>query len=186
MQANASMYSLRKSVDAFLDSELYESLMIFINVGLHYVSNPIPHFSRSDYRTQITEALKYLNDKSLNNKNKKKIRIIWRETSAQHFPTYNGYWPGVKFAEKMDVKCVPIKNRTEAADWRNLDAKEIITKNKFNIKIAPFYEDTVPLYNMHVNGHLRDCTHLCWSPMLYQKLFHFMVNTIQFDPIIIS
>ena len=74
------MHSLRKSVDGFLDSELYESLMIFINVGLHYVSNPIPHFSRSDYRTQITEALKYLNDKSLNNKNKKKIRIIWRET----------------------------------------------------------------------------------------------------------
>ena len=181
MQANASMYHLRKAVETLL--ETHDSLMIFINVGLHYVSNPIQHFSRKDYRIHITEALKYLNDVIIDDKKNKKIRVIWRETSAQHFPTYNGYWPGSKYATDMDVKCVPILNLTQEADWKNMEVRDIIVRNKFNIYIAPFYEDTAPLYDMHVNGHLRDCTHLCWSPMLYQKLFNFMVNSIFSSPI---
>ena len=36
----------------------------------------------------------------------------------------------------------------------------------------PGDEAWTPLWNLHVNGHLRDCTHICWSPMLYQAFFH--------------
>lgn len=173
------MVNLKKNVENILLD--YDSIMIFINVGLHYISNPIKNFSRKDYTTQITEALSYLNMMKLkfNNNKKKKIRIIWRETSAQHFPTYNGYWPGVKYADKMHVKCVPIKNTSLAADWRNKDVKDIIMKNKFDIDIAPFYSTTLPLWSQHVNGHLRDCTHLCWSPLLYQQLFHYMAKAMR-------
>ena len=169
------MHHLRKSVESFLDT--HDSLMVFMNVGLHYVSNPVPLFSKKDYEQQITDALQYLHTKKIENK-KKKIRIIWRETSAQHFPTYNGYWPGVKYAVNMDVKCVPIQDTSLAADWRNVIAKKVIDDNKFDIKIAPFYNITVPLWSSHVNGHLRDCTHICWSPMLYQPLFHFMAQSM--------
>ena len=173
-QPNASMHHLRKATETFI--EKYDSVMIVMNVGLHYLSNPVPRFSRPDYTVQITEALQYLHDKVTEFKGKKNIRVIWRETSAQHFPTSNGYWPGVKYAEEMDVKCVPIKDTREEADWRNKDANNIIIKNKFNISIAPFYKQTEPLWGMHVNGHLRDCTHLCWTPMLYQKLFHLLAD----------
>jgi hypothetical protein len=170
------MYHLKKSIDSFL--EKYDSLMIFMNVGLHYVSNPIAHFSRKDYSIQITEAFQYLDNIVKINKGKKNIRVIWRETSAQHFPTYNGYWPGLKYAKDMDVKCIPITNTSDDADWRNKDANKIIRDNKYHINIAPFFNHTLPLYNMHVNGHLRDCTHLCWTPMLYQSLFHYMADAM--------
>ena len=173
------MHQLQKAVNNFINE--YDSLMIFINMGLHYVSNPIAKFSRPDYQQQISEALIYLNSIYLENKNKKKIRIIWRETSAQHFPTVNGYWPGVKYAHNMDVKCVPIEDPSPSADWRNTDVYQIIKQNNLHIKIAPFYNQTLPLWNMHVNGHLRDCTHLCWTPMLYQSLYHYMANAMDSD-----
>jgi hypothetical protein len=85
------MHYLRKAVDGFLNT--HDSVMIFMNQGLHYLSNPaIKDFNRLEYTRQITEALTYLNSK-INDNLEKKIRVIWRETSAQHFPTYNGYWP---------------------------------------------------------------------------------------------
>ena len=174
---NASMHALHKAVDSFLEN--YDSLYVFINIGLHYVSNPIAKFDRPAYQSQMTDALQYLHDKKHGMKSKNKIvRIVWRETSAQHFPTYNGYWPGVKYATGMDVKCVPVKDSSPEGDWRNSDIRTIISKNQFNVTVVPFYQQTLPLWGQHVNGHLRDCTHLCWTPMLYQTLFHRMTETM--------
>lgn len=172
------MHHLRKAVEGFLDT--HDSLMIFINMGLHYVTNPVAKFTRPDYQAQMLEALTYLNSRAEQVKGKKNVRIIWRETSAQHFPTPDGYWPGVKYASGMDVKCVPVKN--PQLDWRNQDLKAIIETHRLNISIAPFVEQTLPLWNQHVNGHLRDCTHLCWTPMLYQPLFHYMANAMDSTP----
>jgi hypothetical protein len=149
-----------------------------MNVGLHFVSKPIPHFSRPDYRSQITEALSYLHSKTLEYPSKK-LRIVWRETSAQHFPTRNGYWPGVRYAVGMSLSCVPINDTTPEGDWRNKEVREIVERHKLNVRIVPFFKQTVPLWSEHVNGHLRDCTHLCWSPMLYQPSFHYMVDAMK-------
>jgi hypothetical protein len=170
--ANASMHHLRKNVEDLVHS--HDSLTVLINMGLHYVSNPIAHFTREDYISQMTACLQYLNDIAKEFKPKgKNIRILWRETSAQHFPTSNGYWPGVKYASEMKLKCEPIQDTTPAGDWRNSDVRNIIQTNSLdNIDIIPFYNVTLPLWSSHVNGHLRDCTHFCWSPMLYQSLFH--------------
>ena len=85
--ANASMAALRKNVEAFVDK--YESVYIMLNMGLHYVVSPIAQFSRQDYRGQMTAALHYLHNIALRSPTGK-IRIYWRETSAQHFPTSNG------------------------------------------------------------------------------------------------
>lgn len=173
------MTNLRKAVDGLLAD--HSTLMIFMNQGLHYVSNPVAHFSKKDYEIQVTEALLYLESKRLEHLGKRRIRILWRETSAQHFPTPNGYWPGMKYASKMNMTCVPIADQRPESDWRNSVVREIIKKNKLDISIAPFYNQTVPLWTSHVNGHLQDCTHLCWSPMLYQPLFHFMANSMKFS-----
>jgi hypothetical protein len=173
--ANASMHHLKKNVGDLLHS--HKSLTILINMGLHYVSNPIAHFTRNDYIIQMTVCLDYLNNIVKEYKKKDKIvRIMWRETSAQHFPTSNGYWPGVKYANEMKLACEPIKDTSSNSingDWRNSDINNIINKYKLeHIQIVPFYNVTLPLWSSHVNGHLRDCTHFCWSPFLYQSLFH--------------
>ena len=174
--ANASMRALHKAVDNFL--EHHDSLLVFMNVGLHYVSNPIAKFDRPAYQSQMTEALQYLNMRRNAVLGSKTVRLVWRETSAQHFPTFNGYWPGVKYAVGMDVKCVPVKDSSPEGDWRNTDVRRIIDTHRLNISVVPFYHQTLPLWGQHVNGHLRDCTHLCWTPMLYQTLFHAMARVM--------
>jgi len=176
--ANASMFHLRRNVEEYVKH--HDSLVVFMNMGLHYVSSPIAHFDRNAYRSQMTDALIYLNNVALANPSKR-IKIIWRETSAQHFPTPTGYWPGARYAPGMKVGCVPIKEAGPDADWRNSDVREIIrTHGLSKVQVAPFYNITVPLWSEHVNGHLRDCTHFCWTPMLYQSLFKFLADAVRF------
>lgn len=59
---NASMFNLRKGVEDFL--KVSDGVVIVVNMGLHYVSNPIQHFSRLDYQSQMTNALQYLHSLS--------------------------------------------------------------------------------------------------------------------------
>eukprot|EP01035_Chromulina_nebulosa_P020631 gene20631-26748_t len=99
--------------------------------GLHYVGTDTPRFTRLDYQSQVTMALTYFNTLSSWYPNKL-IRIIFRETTAQHFPTSNGYWPGAKFASTMKLICQPINDISDEADWRNNDLISIIKANNFN------------------------------------------------------
>ena len=41
---------------------------------------------------------------------------------------------------------------------------------------------TLPLWTEHVNGNLKDCTHLCWTPMLYQPLYHTLAEAMLQSP----
>lgn len=176
--ANASMHNLKTNVEEIVNGNTYDGLTILLNMGLHYVSNPVAHFTREDYISQMTECLSYLNGLVLQHP-KKKIRVLWRETSAQHFPTPNGYWPGVRYAASMKLRCSAIADNSTAADWRNSDVRDIIRNKKLSqVEIIPFYNVTLPLWTSHVNGHLRDCTHFCWSPMLYQSLFHSLAQQV--------
>jgi hypothetical protein len=80
----------------------------------------------------------------------------------------------------MKVGCEPIKEPGPDADWRNSDVRDIIlTQGLSKVQVAPFYNITVPLWSEHVNGHLRDCTHFCWTPMLYQSLFKFLADAVK-------
>lgn len=171
---NASMIHLQRHVSDFVRS--YDTVVIVLNMGLHYVSNPVAHFSRPDYISQMTAALQYLHSVALSNP-KKNVKILWRETTAQHFPTPSGYWPGQRYAAHMKVGCVPINDTSPNADWRNSDIPLIIkTHNLYSVKIIPFFNITVPLWTEHVNGHKQDCTHFCWTPFLYQYIFHYLAH----------
>jgi hypothetical protein len=86
---NASMHALRQSVHKFVSA--HDTVVIIVNMGLHYVPTPVQHFSRPDYISQMHDALVYLN--SIANEQAtlgKEVRILWRETTAQHFDTPNG------------------------------------------------------------------------------------------------
>lgn len=173
---NASMLHMNTSIEVFLQE--YDSLLILFNVGLHYVGGTIKDFTREDFRGQITMALTYLQQTALSRPDKK-IRILWRETNAQHFPTPNGYWPGMKYANNLKIGCVAIGDLSDEANWRNTDVEMIITtRNLYKIKIVRFYNLTIPMWTEHVNGNLKDCTHLCWTPMLYQSIFHSMAQAL--------
>ena len=174
---DASMNALNDSTRAFLKE--YNSLLIVFNVGLHYVGSTIKDFTRSDFQKHITEAFRFLQNLVLLHLNVKKIRILWRESTAQHFPTSNGYWPGMRYASGMKLECVEIADKSPDGNWRNTDVEMILERYKFDqVKIIRFYNLTVPMYTEHVNGNLRDCTHLCWTPMLYQSIFHAMVDAM--------
>ena len=80
----------------------------------------------------------------------------------------------------MKLRCSAIADNSTAADWRNADVRDIIRHKRLSqVEIIPFYNVTLPLWTSHVNGHLRDCTHFCWSPMLYQSLFHSLADQVR-------
>jgi hypothetical protein len=88
-------------------------------------------------------------------------------------------WPGVKYAAGLKLACTPINDSSRAADWRNSDIADIVRVHGLTgVKIIPYYALTVPLWDMHVNGHKQDCTHFCWTPMLHQYLFHYMRDSL--------
>ena len=113
---NASMWHMNETIDMFLEN--HESLLVLFNVGLHYVGGTIKDFTRLDFRKQITTALMYLHNVVLSRPDKK-IRVLWRETNAQHFPTPNGYWPGMRYASNMKLACVDIADKSPDGNWRN-------------------------------------------------------------------
>jgi hypothetical protein len=157
---NAAMHKLETTLAAAIQK--HQGLTIMVNMGLHYIENPVPNFSRIDYQHQMTTVLSYLHNFALSH-SKKNVRIFWRETSAQHFPTPNGYWPGAKYASSMKLTCVPLQDASAAADWRNSDVAKIINASRlFMVQTIPFYKVTAPLWDMHPSGHLQDCTHFCW------------------------
>ena len=140
----------------------HDTLVIMINMGLHFIDNPVKDFSRQDYQSQMTMILTYLHNFAIEHKNKN-IFIYWRETTAQHFPTSNGYWPGVRYSNHMKLKCVPIQDTNYTSDWRNRIIEQIIwTGDLYKIQIISFYNITLPLWSSHPNGHMKDCTHFCW------------------------
>lgn len=157
---NAAMKKLESTLESLVQEK--KSIVIMINMGLHYIDNPVPNFSRIDYRAQMTAALSYLHNFALSHTTKN-IRVFWRETSAQHFPTPNGYWPGAKYASSMKLTCTPLKDPSPQADWRNREIEGILQSKKlFMVQVIPFYNITAPLWSGHPSGHMQDCTHFCW------------------------
>lgn len=67
-----------------------------------------------------------------------------------------------------------ISNFPLELDWRNVDVyNEIEKENLDAIRVIPFHELTMPLYNMHAsNPKFQDCTHYCYLPQMWQTIWH--------------
>jgi hypothetical protein len=164
-------------------------IALVVNAGLWYQA-----YEKDFYTNEMEKLLKYLYnlEKNINqrsthkNNNKKTIKIFWRETSAQHFPKF-GYFEKNEFLSLnySIYNCLPHnnKNKTITSNWRNDIIKQIIKINNYEnkIKIIPFFDSTVPLWNHHPyfnKNKFPDCTHFCWTPFTYFPIFNFLANSI--------
>jgi hypothetical protein len=176
----AAFHSLVSTLQDCLQQ--YKTIVVLINMGLHYIENPSPGFGKNDYSTQMTKLLLYLSSFHSNatRLTQHSVEIVWRETTAQHFATKNGFWPGMKYTKDMKLGCFPIEDTSNIADWRNREIERIISAHGLSasIRYLPFYNLTVPFWSEHPNGMLKDCTHFCWTPMLYQPIFHYLRDLI--------
>ena len=121
--------------------------------------------------------------------------VLWRETTAQHFPEHpEGLYDNDKRHKYNGAHCVAHgsgsskgSSKTASAavnetNWRNQDVIKHWKALKIrNIIYVPFYEYTKPLWSMHEDpkeGEHTDCTHYCWWPMLGQPVWNVLSTTM--------
>ena len=151
--ASSSLASLETSITKHFETSKF--LYILINFGVHY--NNLEIFSKT--LASVLPAL----DEYASHPN---IVVSWMQSFPQHWNTSNGYWDGKK------TPCVPIKDTSFKADWRNFLVEETIRNMSLtNIHIIRHREQFIQLHKLHTFGDNNDCTHYCWSPLLYQFLF---------------
>lgn len=154
-----------------------KAFLLVINYGTWY--NDEVEFER-DMNNLFDELLKIITFLHSNNK---RVIFVWAETTAQHWPeTFNGYFLKQKSDEKI---CRNIKNTSFRGDWRNdyvwkkfLEGKwaHYVSSLNVTVGILPTRQLTVELSDMHVSHDYRDCTHYCYTPMMYQPIYHDLVE----------
>lgn len=82
--SDPSMVTLKRGVDEFTRS--HNCVFIVINFGAHY-SDGLPLQSPVDYVEHMSRVLVYLHAVC---EVRPSVRVYWRETAAQHFPTPHG------------------------------------------------------------------------------------------------
>jgi hypothetical protein len=184
---NKNITSILDMFNQTLSATLNETnyLVLIVNIGLWYNYG----FENHLYKDEAKILLKYLYSLSYtlqrHFKEKKTIKIFWLETVAQHYPPH-GYYSNINFYENLNTSthhCIPLLNKTISSNWRNKIIENIITENKYEkkIKIIPFFNITASLWDHHHredNSKSYDCTHYCWTPMLYYPVFNFLANSI--------
>ena len=182
---NSDMLAIEKYINDTFVTVHENSLFIVFNIGLHFQNLRM-------YKQKITLLFTYFSSLASSYPSKRFV-ICWMETISQHFNTTieslhvkNGYWsisiPKEVSNEQVTFNdCVPIRDSGIAYDWRNLAVRDYldIHSDYFNdsnviFVTLPMRALTLPLHDTHNRGGGQDCTHYCWSPMMYQAVFHFL------------
>ena len=145
-----------------------DSLVIVFNAGVWYNAD-IRRLQRRNFQEDFKSAVLFFNLlKDIYPT--KKLVFVYMETGAQHFDgmnstLQNGYIP--KFNHQFDKhhynatnrglpQCSPVKNLSESLDWRNFDAKQILSDPllfqgpKELFTVAHFRDLTETLHDFHV------------------------------------
>jgi hypothetical protein len=157
-----------------LVAELYRAgcngIVTISNAGLHLNE-------QKEGRDHFRKILTFLGDLAKDEKN----TVIWRETSAQHFPSTPYGMYDLTQKEKI-THCKP--HQVAGEDWRVTQVKEVWKELKIkDITYIPFYKATLPLYNMHPDAFHSanksvDCTHYCTWPMLWQPIWQGLADAV--------
>lgn len=163
--------------------------IIVTNIGLY-------HHNKGAYERDITEYIEFLHNKVIEANGK--LKVFYRETSAQHWSYGNGYYDKnynstwqVHHRKNHNVSQLPILNcvnveKEEALklDWKNIILRNILLTGRNSDRYSKtvqfldgFMNITQPLFNMHnevVNTtdiRAMDCTHYCYFPSMWLPLF---------------
>lgn len=164
----------------------HDSLLLVINTGLRY--NTVEHLRR-DMSRMFSELLKLAEEvenapptgsSSSNSPSRKVLSIAVFETFAQHFDTPTGYFK--EFGEPNTKMCSPITDWSWESDWRNhlmwdsyingAWGRRITAMKRVAFTVLSGRAVTESLHDMHVRHDFHDCTHFCYTPMMYQPIFH--------------
>ena len=140
-----------------------EETLLVANFGVHY----------NQYKPQNDEvALRKDMEAILPEISKFESKIIWRETSVQHFPSEDGSF-SFQVRKREKVKCQPV--RIQSRGWRN-DVTTPLMQNftPYVLKLGAFSSSIPP--SLHRGGD--DCTHFCnpgvtddWSRILMNYIY---------------
>lgn len=154
----------------------HSHIFLLVNFGVHYndkADNAHQHVNSKDhFMKNYPIVLNWLNRLGT----QKNITIAWIETYPQHFPTPNGY-----YQDDLNISggCSPIPLHSTPDDWRNDEIRYYFKKESItNIYYISTYEIFAPLHNEHYE---LDCTHYCWSPMLYQPIYKELYRILKKD-----
>lgn len=154
----------------------YSHIFLLINFGTHYneKSDRIHHHLNS--KVHFIENYHIIFEWLKEFSKEKNITVAWIETYPQHFPTPTGYFtPGLN----ISMGCSPIPQESTRDDWRNYEIRNYLHNHSItSIYYISTYEIFAPLYREHPEG---DCTHYCWSPMMYQPIYKQMYQILEDD-----
>ena len=173
------------------------SAVIVTNIGLY-------HHNIGSYERDIYDYIEFLHNKVENSAGK--LKVFYRETSAQHWSYGNGYYDksfnstwhlhhrkSHNVSELPPLKCFESQSKQEVnnLDWKNNVLRNYLLNggesNKYKKTIhflRGFMDITQPLYNMHnevVNTtdiRAMDCTHYCYFPSMWLPLFKQLFDEI--------
>lgn len=123
--------------------------------------------------------------------------VTWVETTAQHWASVegNGYYHSPLATEQgrraeaanftavdihswhIDLACRALTAETDL-DWRNLLAKEYLARTAAGrLQFFDLNEATERAADLHISHPYKlDCTHYCYAPLLWQPLWHYLVD----------
>jgi hypothetical protein len=175
---------------------LSKNIVYVFNNGLHFRNDNLysTFQNQIDLRNALNETFSFL-DHFASKFNDSKFTFLYLETSAQHWeyninvrqgsvwhinPLKTGYFAG-KFSE---LKCSPILDTSAENDWRNYEVWKLLEQGNFfqgsniHFEVIPFRSLTEDMWDTHMGGDYADCTHFCWSPMMFQPVFKTLLLAI--------
>jgi hypothetical protein len=156
--------------------QMKDSVILLVNTGIWYNSKSEYHAALS----KVTALLLKLARVWQHHPVPKYIAIVFAETSSQHFLTPNGYYDkSIHRNTSKDAFCQPINDTSN--DWRNDIlwndfirgpwGESLSAMSHVLLEVLPMHALTRDLADLHVRQGHHDCTHYCYSPMLYQPIY---------------
>lgn len=198
-------YHANKLLD-MINHEQNRSVLVIANTGLWYNIE-------SEYREVMPGVLAWLHNRTQLRHNQYGIplqnHVAWHETLRQHWISTDGtgyFHVTVVDAQEAAWKQVPLDNDTlvpakefmvphccqhisNSSDWRNDIARQLIqAKPQYvaHIPILPMADITRDIPDLHTCNpyYKHDCTHYCFTPLMYQPLWHQMRElAMSFQPV---
>ena len=171
------MMFLSNYTEYFMSTQDLRGVVVVLQVGTWY-----------NTRERMQESVQLLLDAALDIATThatrgKHVTLVWAEQVAQHWPTSNGYFATTK-GIPLSTYCPPLSNDTTLHnDWRNDLVWELLQSEEWRQRLdalAPlvrlhvlnFRALTKDLSSLHMRQQKKDCTHYCYTPLLYQPIYH--------------